>query len=246
MIKVFLSVGRVSTPRQEDFVRGIETYLEANNLQPQTVGRTYFSSKQPLVTINELMAQCSGTIVVAFERLMINAAVERRGSDKETLLKDVRLPTVWNQIEATIAYARGHPLLVIVESGLKGEGLLQYGYDWYVQEVDVNNLVLTSREFIGVFADWKRRVEEYEALRGADAAPASQAPVDRLELYDSLLRCFDLSELEELCFEMSIDDENLKGQEKPAKARALISYCERHSRLDELVTACRKLRPRCF
>jgi hypothetical protein len=80
--------------------------------------------------------------------------------------------------------------------------------------------------------------------------PQSDAPqarptdmVDRWRLYNNLLKCFDLSELDEICFRLQIDDESLHGQERTAKARALIQYCERRSMLDELVAVCKKERP---
>ena len=49
------------------------------------------------------------------------------------LLENEGLPTVWNQIEAAMAYTLGRPLLVIVEDGLVSEGLLEGKYDWIVQ-----------------------------------------------------------------------------------------------------------------
>jgi hypothetical protein len=51
--KIFLSVGRTSTGAQKKFVEELETFLKANDLTPQTVGRNYFSSLQPLATINQ-------------------------------------------------------------------------------------------------------------------------------------------------------------------------------------------------
>ncbi len=57
-----------------------------------------------------------------------------------------------------MAYVLGHPLLVIVENGARDEGLLETGYDWYVQRVDLDPATFGKKQFIGVFADWKRRV----------------------------------------------------------------------------------------
>jgi hypothetical protein len=59
-----------------------------------------------------------------------------------------------------MAYSRGLPLLVIVEHGLKSEGLLEHGYDWYVQSVDLDQSSLTSLEFNGVLASWRSRLGE--------------------------------------------------------------------------------------
>lgn len=48
-----------------------------------------------------------------------------------------------------MAYVLGHPLLVIVENGSRNEGLLEAGFDWYVQYVDLESSVLSSKQFLG-------------------------------------------------------------------------------------------------
>lgn len=161
IVDVFLSFGRTSTPEQEAFVSAIEQYLHQNGLTPRAIGRSEFSSLQPLKFIEQVMRQCSGTVVLAFERVHIEQGIERQGSEDEAPIRYQKLPTVWNQIEAAMAYVLGHPLLVIVEKGLRNEGLLEFGYDWFVQWVKIDPSIVQSREFIGVFADWKKRVMAY-------------------------------------------------------------------------------------
>lgn len=161
--KIFLSVGRTCTKEQEEFVGAVEDFLRHHGLIPQTVGRTYFSSTQPLKTVDDLLRQCCGAVIIALERVFITSGTEKRGSPDEITLENATLPTVWNQIEAAMAYALGHPLLVIVEHGLRSEGLLERGYDWFVNWVNVNPEELVAREFQGVFMDWKRRVDLFYA-----------------------------------------------------------------------------------
>jgi hypothetical protein len=159
---IFVSVGRASTPEQEKFVSAIEQYLRDNGFEPRIVGRTVFSSLQPLKFIEQLMHECSGTIVIAFERVYIHEGIEKRGGENEKVMRDAKLPTVWNQIEAAMAYVLGHPLLVIIENGIRSEGLLETGYDWYMQSVKLDASTLNTREFGGVFGDWKNRVESFQ------------------------------------------------------------------------------------
>lgn len=175
-IDVFMSVGRTSTPKQEAFVAAVEQYLRDNGLNPRCVGRTDFSSLQPLKFIEQLMGQCSGTIIIAFERVHISDGVDKRGSSTEKQIKDQNVATVWNQIEAAIAYILGHPLMVIVEEGLRSEGLLETGYDWYVQWAELEASELHAREFAGVFNDWKKRVEEYQKSGGRQKSKAQVDP----------------------------------------------------------------------
>ena len=162
-LNVFLSVGRTATPEQQEFVTAIGDFLAANDLVPRTVGRTDFAYQKPLERIAEVMQECCGTIIVAFERLHISEGVELRGGSSATDLTEVSLPTVWNQIEAAMAYALGHPLLAIVESNLRNEGLLEEGYDWFIKWVNLDPVCLDDRGFQEVFANWKNKVAMYQA-----------------------------------------------------------------------------------
>lgn len=155
---VFVSVGGTATNEQEVFVRAVEDRLRTEGLIPRTVGRNTFSSDAPLKAVTELLDKCSGVVVIALERTYFPSGIEKRGGPREAELAEVKLPTPWNHIEAAMAYTRGHPLLVIVESGLKSEGLLERGNDWYVQSVRPDPQALTSAEFNGVLASWKSKI----------------------------------------------------------------------------------------
>lgn len=157
-LNVFVSVGGTATDQQESFVRAVEDRLRSEGLIPYTVGRNTFSSDSPLKTVTDLMDKCSGTVVIALERMYIASGTDKRGGPKATPLTEVKLPTPWNQIEAAMAYARGLPLMVIVEAGLKPEGLLEHGYDWYVMGVKPEAAALSSVEFNGVLASWKDKM----------------------------------------------------------------------------------------
>jgi len=157
-LNVFVSVGGAATEQQEAFVRAVEDRLRIEGLIPHTVGRNTFSADAPLKTVTELLDKCSGTVVIALERSYFAAGIEKRGGPKERALSDVRLPTPWNQIEAAMTYARGLPLMIVVEAGLKSEGLLERGYDWYVQWVKPEAAALNSNEFNGVLASWKHKM----------------------------------------------------------------------------------------
>ncbi|MEP6708064.1 MAG: hypothetical protein ABJC05_11120, partial [Pyrinomonadaceae bacterium] len=157
-MNVFLSVGGTATAQQEEFVRAVEDRLRSEGLIPHTVGRNAFSADSPLKLVTELMDTCLGTVVIALERLYSPSGTEKRGGSKALALTEIKLPTPWNQIEAAMAYSRGHPLMVIVESGIKSEGLLERGNDWYVQWIKPEAAALNSPEFNGVLASWKQKL----------------------------------------------------------------------------------------
>ncbi len=248
--KIFLSIGRTENKQHQQLVETIENYLKMNDLLPQTVGRTYFSSKQPLVAVKELMHECAGSIILAYERTHLIDAIEKRGSSQEARLQGLNLPTVWNQIEATMAYTLGHPLMVVVEDGLKYEGLLETGYDWYVMHIKPGESLLASAEFQGVFADWKRRVLAYQSQkeqqkkRGETAVSQPQVPHNLLvHLRQVLADRFSPGDLQTLCFDLSVPYENLSGEEHRLKALNLIQTLERTNRIDDLIAFGQKIRP---
>ena len=252
--KVFLSVGSSFNKTQEAFILAIEQYLRENDLIPQTVGRTYFSSLQPLKAVNELMQECYGTIILALERTHLIQAVERRDSPKQVNLDNMKLTTPWNQIEAAMAYVNEHPLLVIVEAGVKSEGLLEHGYDWYVLEVDGLAPPVEDPRFKAIIADWKKRVIQFAEQTSKSVSPA--IPVEKParpakttdsinvgQLRRNMLKALDEDELADLCFDMEIDYDSLRGESKNARVRSLILLCERSGRLDALLEQCRLMRP---
>jgi hypothetical protein len=176
---VFVSVGGTSTEKQEAFVRAVEDRLRSEGIIPHTVGRNTFSSESPLKTVTELMEKCCGTVVIALERTYFPSGVEKRGGPNETNISEVCYPTPWNQIEAAMAYTRGHPLMIIVGKGLKGEGLLEKGYEWYVQWVDPIASALTTLEFNGVLSSWKQKIAQ-RATSSPIVLAKDTKPLDQL------------------------------------------------------------------
>jgi hypothetical protein len=177
--KVFVSVGGTATIQQETFVRAVEDRLRAEGLIPYTVGRNTFGSDSPLKTVVDLMNECSGTVVIALERKYFPSGLEKRGGSQEVPITNVILPTPWNQIEAAMAYSRGHPLLVIVERGIRAEGLLEPGFDWYVQAVEPKAESLTTIEFNGVLASWKGKLSAATANSAAKVS-SSEMTIGKL------------------------------------------------------------------
>lgn len=169
-INVFISVGTTCSDAQEAFVTAIETRLRAEGLSPNTVGRNTFSADAPLKSVTTLMNTCSGAIIVALERVYYPNGIERRNGPRQKELGEVQYTTVWNHIEAALAYAKGQPIMVIVEEGLKSEGLLEKGYDWYVMSVKPDASSLNTAEFSGVLASWSKKVSEFDAAKGQKVA----------------------------------------------------------------------------
>jgi hypothetical protein len=177
---IFVSVGSTCNPSQEEFVKAIEDRLRSEGFVPQTVGRTAFSSDAPLKAVTELMDQCSGMMVIALERSYFPAGVEKRGGNSEKHLLDVKLPTPWNHIEAALAYSRHLPIFAIVEEGLKAEGLIEPGYDWFVLSLPLVPSQLHSVQFNGILSDWKSKIINYGPARAASIRASEMTVADLL------------------------------------------------------------------
>jgi len=136
-----------------------------------------FSSDAELKAVTKLLDDAFGVVVIALERSFFPAGVERRGGPDEASLENIRLPTPFNQTEAAMAYAKNLPLLVIVETGLKPEGLLKRGYEWHVQSVEPTPAALSTPDFNGVFADWKSQVTARAKSPSPDRAAAAPKPL---------------------------------------------------------------------
>lgn len=155
---IFVSVGSTANQAQEDFVRAIEDRLRTEGLNPQTVGRTYFTADSPFVGVNKLMDNCKGVVVIALERIYVETGTDKRGGPSAKTLSSVKIATPWNHIEAALGYARKLPLLVIVEEGLRQDGLLEKGLDWYVVSMSADPTKLITQEFNGVISAWKQKL----------------------------------------------------------------------------------------
>src|SRR5688572_11647021 len=69
--------------------------------------------------------------------------------------------------------------MVIVEVGPRKEGLLEPGYDWYVQSMKAEASALSSPEFNGVLASWRQRVKTPRKSR-ALSKPSSELTISEL------------------------------------------------------------------
>jgi hypothetical protein len=200
---VFVSVGRPSTPEQETFILEVERcLLEDHNLRPRTLGRNEWSSEQPLRAIKKRMQSCSGAAIVAFERVFASEAEDKGRAETEQQLRPLMLTTIWNQIEASMAYTLGLPILVLAEKGLRDEGLLENRYDWAVEWLSLDTNALMLPRCRGVMADWAEQVRDCSARRN-DVA-------NRQRVRDN--RSIEEKTISELI-----------GELKPSQARALVA-----------------------
>lgn len=158
-MKVFLSVGSTYNEKQETFVSAFETFLGQNGCERLTVGRGNYFASQPIVSARDLMQEADAVVVIAFTRLVIEKAIDKPGSKSEKEILERSYPTVWNQLEAAMAFGLKLPLLVILEEGVYQEAMLKDRLEYRALVTHLDKSLFSSEEFRGIFADWKRIAE---------------------------------------------------------------------------------------
>jgi hypothetical protein len=177
MARIYLSVGSKLNDAQEAFVKSLEARIKAAGMTTHTLGRSEFSSDAPLIAVKALMDTCDGAIVLALERLRFTEGLERPESADEKPLGPTSLPTAWNQIEATLAYERRLPLLVIVDEKVRQDGMLEAKYDWYVETINTVVEQLDSLEFVARMRHFGEKVQEKYRMRSVFPSDNKEADV---------------------------------------------------------------------
>lgn len=159
-MKIFLSVGATYSEEQERFVSAFEVFLSQNSCERMTVGRGSYTARQPILEARDLMESVDAIVVLAFTRTEVKLSVEKPGSPDAKEIRDVKYPTIWNQLEAAMAFGLKIPLLVVVEQGLHQEAMLRDRLEFRTLATPLIPEFFATAEFKGVFADFKRIASE--------------------------------------------------------------------------------------
>ena len=104
------------------------------------------------------MGKCDGAVVIAFERTRIIRALEKPDSPGEQVIRNESHPTIWNQMEAAMAYGQRVPILTFVQSGLRRQAMLSDRLEWMAIDADLSPHLLRTAQFKQVFEEWLGRV----------------------------------------------------------------------------------------
>ena len=123
-------------------------------------------------------------------------------------------------------YVKGNKRSINTGGGAYIAGGVKVGGDFVGRDKVVNNTTMPATE------------------RPSNTNDQSSAQTPEGKLMQQLLNeYFSMEDIEQLCFEMNIDEENLRGATKQGKARAMVLECERAERLGELKRLMRVKRP---
>lgn len=166
---VFISIGTPYAEPQSKFLDALIELLRECEIEPRAVNKTDFLTANPLKEISRIMRECDAAIIVAYERTYFSSGLEKRQSAQEKQLKAVRYTTPWNQIEAAMAVALGLPIIVMMETGLQEEGLLEDKYDWYIERLPISADAFTGKDVRTRIMAWCRRVQTEAPQRSSQS-----------------------------------------------------------------------------
>ncbi|MFL7837160.1 MAG: hypothetical protein ACK2T4_05690 [Candidatus Promineifilaceae bacterium] len=101
---------------------------------------------------------------------------------------------------------------------------------------------ITNSEGIAIGRGASANVAKGASPAGAAGGTVPGAELDARVVYQSIVDQFDLAEIQELCFDLKVEFEDLGGSGRKGKARELVKYMERRGRLGELDAWVRELR----
>lgn len=162
---IFLSIGRPLTKAQTDFKIALISAIKARGFVPRTVGSgsedTDVPHVRPIEQISRIVGESDGAIVVAYEKHLADTLHTNSLAPNPGYLKDVRLPTSWNQAEAAMAYHVGLPMLLISENRIYGDCLLEDGVIGSVARVNIEESAVWADVFQRRMGSWAADVIEY-------------------------------------------------------------------------------------
>jgi hypothetical protein len=115
---------------QQRFIDLLVDHMGKHNMRPRTVGISDFGNADPLTAVCSLMGECSGAVVLGLRQTSVGQAIEKDGTKARRERGDYFLPTAWNHIEASVAYAMNLPILFLKEDGVEG-GVFDLGTTKY-------------------------------------------------------------------------------------------------------------------
>lgn len=165
MIQVFLSRPTWLPAEFQQPLTEFLGLLEVLGLAPRTLGVSDYPAKGPLDEVIDLLGECRGLIVLGYPQLLVTS-----GTVKGSPVTDLQLATEWNHIEASLAYSRRLPLLVIHHLGVK-RGIFDRGtINSFVYERDLRAPGWSlAPDVRGALTKWKSHLSEM---------PVTAPPVD--------------------------------------------------------------------
>lgn len=167
---IFLSYPRPFNADQENFIKDLSAYLSTRGMEPRTLGVTDYDVDALLKAIRRLMLESNGLITVAFRRTLVHSAEAKPGTAEAFAIQDKWLTSPYAHIEPAMAFQIGLPILILRESGVIADGILEKGVvGTYMPEFDLSKAsasYLQSPELSQIIGKWEGYVASVIESRG--------------------------------------------------------------------------------
>lgn len=109
----------------------------------------------------------------------------------------------------------------------------------------MNDVESLRRLVVRLFADVYDKLADLELRVNALESRADKLPLgySRLQITELMTEHFDVMEVDSMAFDMNINEDELTGQTRGERIRSLIAYCERRTKMHELIFHCKRHRP---
>ncbi|MBA7525591.1 hypothetical protein ES705_17744 [subsurface metagenome] len=156
MINIFCSRPTWVAEEFKEGLTGFLAFLGTHGLKPRTIGSTDYPTESPLIEVIRLMDECEGAIILGYPQIYVIKS-NIKGLEKN----DFPIPTEWNHIEATLAFSKNLPLLVIHHKGISG-GIFDHGaISKFIYEKDLSkNTWFLSDNISGALMKWKASITQ--------------------------------------------------------------------------------------
>lgn len=168
-IPVFLSTANTLNSLQRQFLDRLILEIENELLFPRTIPRSELYPETPLTSIRRMILSSYGLVAVDFQRFLVQ--VSRTNVDPSPPPTEFWEGSPFSQIEPSMGYQYGLPLLLIREAGTDdNRGIWQLGnapftiitWDSTMQSVDAFFASTAWRQF---FANWIGQVRSGYSLQ---------------------------------------------------------------------------------
>jgi hypothetical protein len=169
VIDIFVSRPTWVADEFKEGLNGFLSFLDSHDIKPRTLGSTDYPTDSPLDEVINIMDECKGVIILGYPQIYL-ASGKIKG--RENI--DILLPTEWNHIEATLAYVKKKPLLIIHHKGIT-RGIFEHGaISKFIYEKDLSkqNWFL-SENIKGALKKWKASIMKIEMGKSSASTPTS-------------------------------------------------------------------------
>jgi hypothetical protein len=155
--RIFVSMGWPYTEDYARFREELEKFLRDHcRVDPRIIGKNEYPPGNPLDKIDQVIRECDGVMIVAYERKRVLDGLEKPGGKDQKAIAHASYTTPWNHVESAIAFSLRKPMYILVQRGLVQEGLIENKADWYVQETEFTLEALRSDAVSESISAWVR------------------------------------------------------------------------------------------